>query len=50
LNVESAPAVPASEMSPTQMPLAPYALALILALIALEAFFVYRGSRPMVDA
>jgi hypothetical protein len=32
------------------MPLAPYALAAILALIFVEAFLVYRGSRPIAGA
>ena len=50
IKIEAAASGPAGEAPPTRTPLAPYALAAIIALIAIEALFVYRGSQPMVEA
>jgi hypothetical protein len=47
----SAPAgTPATEAPPIKAPLAPYVLIAMLLLIALEALYVYRPRRPMVEA
>ena len=50
LKIEAPVSRPSSEAPPIRTPLTPYVIALIIALIALEAFFVYRAPRQMVEA
>jgi hypothetical protein len=49
LRIEAPVSNSAGEAPPIRTPLAPYVLAAIIALIALEAFFVYRSPRLVVE-
>jgi len=50
IKLEAAAGAAAGEAPPVRLPLTPYVLAAIIALIALEALFVYRDRRRLVAA
>jgi len=49
LKIEAPASGPTGEAPPIRTPLTPYVIALIIALIAIEALFVYRAPRQMVE-
>jgi hypothetical protein len=49
LKIEAPVSGPVREAPPIRTPLTPYVIALIIALIALEALFVYRAPRQMLE-